>query len=752
MIFKNLFRRKTRTLLTVLGIAIGVAAVVALGAMAEGFVNNYTGLVSGSEADLLVMQADAVDVAFSAVDMTVAERIAAMPDVTEVDGVVYGWLTAAEMDFFIIFGHEPRSRAITHFRVVEGAPLSGGRQILLGKAAAEAMDKSVGDTMRIYGAPYQVVGIFETGQGLEEGSGVISLEEAQKLFNKRRQASIFQVYLRDVERAEAVRTRIEQLFPRKLSVSRAKDYGLDQEWMAIVKGMAWGVALIAVVVGGLGMMNTMIMTVFERTREIGTLRALGWRRGQVLKMILGEALALSTVGGAVGIGLGIGLTRLVARSPGMGALMAGRYTPTLLAQALATALLLGTIGGLYPAWRGANLQPVEALRHEGGGGGGRRWKSGEGGKSVLSLPPGLAAFRELWRRRLRTALTVAGIGVGVASVVALNAMGAGFMEQFNQISSTGGGDLMLRQADVADTSLSSIDERVGRAIAGMPQVEAVTGMVMGIASSEELPFFFAWGLDPAGRGIQQFAPVKGRYIQRPSEIMLGHTAAKMFKKEVGDTLQVLDNRYRIVGIYESGVALEDGAGVMDLREAQRLFGKHRQVSFYQIKVRERDDVEFVRRAIEQRFPEVLVSLSTEFAENTHDMQMFEEYIGGIAFIAVLIGGIVVANTMIMNVYERTREIGTLRALGWRRRMILGMMLRESLLLSLLGGVVGALMGVGLSELAGRAPMMGSFLQAVYEPRLFLQAMGMGLLLGGLGGLYPAWRASQLSPAEALRYE
>ena len=90
MIFKNLFRRKTRTLLTVLGIAIGVAAVVALGAMAEGFVNNYTGLVSGSEADLLVMQADAMDVAFSAVDMTVAERIAAMPDVTEVDGVVYG--------------------------------------------------------------------------------------------------------------------------------------------------------------------------------------------------------------------------------------------------------------------------------------------------------------------------------------------------------------------------------------------------------------------------------------------------------------------------------------------------------------------------------------------------------------------------------------------------------------------------------------------------------------------------------------
>ncbi len=746
MIFKNLFRRKTRTLLTILSIAMGVAALVALGAMAEGFVLNYGSLVSGSDADLLVMQADAMDVAFSSVDMTVAERISGMPDVTEVEGVVHGWLTAGDMSFFIIFGHEPHSRSITHFRVTEGSPLGGGRQILLGKAAADALEKAVGDTMRIYGAPYQVVGIFETGQGVEESSGVVSLEEAQKMFNKPRQVSLFQVYLRDIERSEAVRERIEKLFP-KLSASLSKDYGLNQDWMTYIKGMAWGIALIAVVVGGLGMMNTMIMTVFERTREIGTLRALGWRRGQVLRMILGEALALSTVGAALGIGMGIGLTRLAARSPGLGAMMAGRYTPTLFAQALATALALGTVGGFYPAWRGANLQPIEALRYEGGAGGGKRGR----GRALPHLL-GLTTLRGLWRRRTRTLLTIAGIGVGVATVVALNGIGAGFMAGFNQFSSSGGGDLMLRQADVADTSLSSIDERIGRAIAGMPQVEAVTGMVMGIATSEEFPFFFAWGLEPGERGVQRFPLVEGQYIQRPNEMMLGRTATKMFKKKVGDTLMVYNNRYRIVGIFESGSAFEDGAGVLNLREAQRLFGKPRQVSYYQIKVRDRDDVEFVRRAIEQRFPEVSVSLSTEFAENTQDMQQFQSFVGALSFIAVLLGGVVVANTMIMNVYERTREIGTLRALGWRRRMILGMMLRESLLLSLLSGVAGVLMGVGLCALAGSAPMVGSLLQPSFSPQMFGEAIGLALLLGGLGGLYPAWRASQLSPAEALRYE
>ncbi|MBC8447160.1 MAG: ABC transporter permease, partial [Chloroflexi bacterium] len=354
--------------------------------------------------------------------------------------------------------------------------------------------------------------------------------------------------------------------------------------------------------------------------------------------------------------------------------------------------------------------------------------------------------------RLRTALTMAGIGVGVASIVALNALGAGFIKQFNQFSSAGGGDLTLRQADVADTSLSAIDERIGRAIAAMPQVENVSGMVLGFAMTEDLPFFIAFGLDPAGRGMQQFPVVEGRYVQRPNEMMLGRSAAKMFNKEVGDTFQVYSNRYRVVGIYESDVGMEDGGAVIDLREAQRLFEKPRQVSFYQIKVREPSDVAFVRQAIEQRFPEVLVSLSTEFAENTTDMAQLDEYVNAIAAIALFVGGIVVMNTMIMNVYERTREIGTLRALGWRRRMILSMMLRESLLLSLLSGIVGALMGVGLAQLAGQAPMVGALLEAVYEPRLFLQAIGMGLLLGGLGGLYPAWRASRLSPAEALRYE
>lgn len=110
------------------------------------------------------------------------------------------------------------------------------------------------------------------------------------------------------------------------------------------------------------------------------------------------------------------------------------------------------------------------------------------------------------------------------------------------------------------------------------------------------------------------------------------------------------------------------------------------------------------------------------------------------------------NTMVMSVFERTREIGTLRALGWRRRKILGLVLKESLVLSLLGVAVGAALALGLNGLLQGIPGLGGWLEIVFSPQLIGQTLFIGVLLGMVGGLYPAWRASNLSPAEALRYE
>jgi putative ABC transport system permease protein len=135
-----------------------------------------------------------------------------------------------------------------------------------------------------------------------------------------------------------------------------------------------------------------------------------------------------------------------------------------------------------------------------------------------------------------------------------------------------------------------------------------------------------------------------------------------------------------------------------------------------------------------------------------EMQNMYVMIWAIGALAIIVGGIGMMNTMVMSVFERTREIGTLRALGWRRRRVLAGVIQESLVLSLMGVVLGLLMALGMIALMQLIPMWGEWMQISLSPGLLLQALCISLALGLVGGAYPAWRASQLSPVEALRYE
>jgi putative ABC transport system permease protein len=135
-----------------------------------------------------------------------------------------------------------------------------------------------------------------------------------------------------------------------------------------------------------------------------------------------------------------------------------------------------------------------------------------------------------------------------------------------------------------------------------------------------------------------------------------------------------------------------------------------------------------------------------------DFEASDGMIGAISFMALLVGGVGVLNTMLMAVFERTREIGVLRSLGWRRRAILGLILREALWLGLLGGVVGIGVAYGLVTLLNNEPTIGSMLTALWGWEALARALTVALLLGLLGGLYPAFRATRMQPVEALRYE
>jgi len=367
LIFKNLARRKTRTLLTLLGIAVGVALIVALGAMGEGLHTGYVSMFSGSGASLVMMRKGSYDITLSGVDEDIVTQVAAMPEVSAAGGIVVGGITAPGSTYFYVFGYDPKGFAIQRFKLVEGQMLgashqaTNSREILLGKQAAKAL--KLGDMLRLPGGSFRIVGIYATGNGFEDVASVVSLADGQQLLQKPRQVGAVQIKLRDLRQIDQVREKLERLYP-KLTISESSRAAEAQQAMSTIQDFAWGIALLAIIVGGVGMTNTVTMSAFERTREIGTLRALGWRRRRVLTMVLEESLVISLIGVVAGVALAFVLSQLMKLIPMFGDMLPVVFSPDVLMRALIVALGLGAVGGLYPAWRAANLQSVEALRYE----------------------------------------------------------------------------------------------------------------------------------------------------------------------------------------------------------------------------------------------------------------------------------------------------------------------------------------------------------------------------------------------------
>jgi ABC-type antimicrobial peptide transport system permease subunit len=245
---------------------------------------------------------------------------------------------------------------------------------------------------------------------------------------------------------------------------------------------------------------------------------------------------------------------------------------------------------------------------------------------------------------------------------------------------------------------------------------------------------------------------EGRLLSGNREIMIGRPAAALLQVGVGDIVRLKDVGFRVVGIFETGVTWEEGSGIISLRDAQALFGKPRQVTMLYINIDDPQQAESLRQTIQSAFPEIAVAPSSEFVESGPEMQSMNAMMWAISAMAILVGGIGMANTMFMSVFERTREIGTLRALGWRRRRVLWAVLKESFVLSLIGVLIGVAFSALLSFTLRLIPMWGEALTIILSGALLLQALIIALALGALGGLYPAWRASKLSPVEALRYE
>lgn len=369
-VIKNLIRRPIRSALTVIGLSVAICAVVALVGIAEGFKRSFLELYQQRGVDLVVLRAGASDYLTSTLEESLEERIRCVPGVKGVTGGQLDFVSFEDHDLFLVNvnGWEPGCFLFDELKILEGRKLRSGdrKAVMLGVVLAKNLGKHAGDHLELYGQPdFEIVGVFESFHLYENSGIVMPLAELQRAKDQQGRVTGFTVIVEDGPQGDVLAVqRAIQAIDRGLLVLTTEDYASSTMQFRAAEGMAWLTSAVALIVGAIGMLNTMAMSVFERTGELGLLRAVGWRKSRVVRMILAEAEMLSLSAAVLGTLAARVLTRFLANVGPTRGLIEGRFDPDVIARGFLVAVLLGLVGAFYPALRAAKLAPTEALRNQ----------------------------------------------------------------------------------------------------------------------------------------------------------------------------------------------------------------------------------------------------------------------------------------------------------------------------------------------------------------------------------------------------
>jgi putative ABC transport system permease protein len=385
---RNLGRRKMRTTLTILGITIGIWALVVFGSMA----NKIDSLVAGGSdfyADKVTVNAKGGAMGLGGpMDIGLRDRIEQLPGVSVVvphvvlllsddpSGMTMG--TPEVITSATAGADEGRETFPFHYasgRAIDAAD-NGSDVVVLGSDLARQFDASVGETLVLRGRRFEVVGILEPTLTAPDGDAMVPLSAAQELFvaslppliaaglTPSEIATGFTVYPTDGTDPEAVADSIDAALP-DVATMTGKDF--DQQIgsaTSILNAILVGIALISLVVGGLSVVNTMAMSIAERTREIGIKRAIGGSRVRIVRELVVEAGLIGFIGGAIGLVLGAVVVILANDSGRSSGTVLFELTTGTAITAVAFSTILGALAGFVPAVHAARLDPVSALRYE----------------------------------------------------------------------------------------------------------------------------------------------------------------------------------------------------------------------------------------------------------------------------------------------------------------------------------------------------------------------------------------------------
>ncbi len=358
----NLLRRRTRTLLSILGIGLAIGGAVALLSLGRGIVDSVASALEERGTDLIVTQRGTVDVFGGRLPEDIAARLQAVPGVSAVAGEMITFTATQGDRQVLVAGWAPNSPSWREVRLVAGhVPRPEERRaVLLGDAAAESLGLKPGDDIALFDESFAVAGIARWSSVMNRGAVVMRLAELQEVSFRPGQVTGFLVRLAPGADAAAVRAALAAAAP--VLVSDAREMVGQDRNLAVLQAVSYAVSLIALALGGLNVLSTQLMAVQERRREIAMIAAMGWSDARLIGLVVLEGMVLGVAGCVLGIAIGIAASGLFGAIPQIGHYIAFRPTVEGLGLPVLGALLLCLLGALYPAWRAVCVLPAEALR------------------------------------------------------------------------------------------------------------------------------------------------------------------------------------------------------------------------------------------------------------------------------------------------------------------------------------------------------------------------------------------------------
>lgn len=367
LIAQNVWAKKARSIGLAFAVTIAVMTVVTLTAVSSSLESSAAAVLTIGKANFTVAQKGVSDIITSSIDDQQLTQVKSAHGVRSAVGVlVYMEHLSASAPLFLEIGIQPSDLTRFGVQVVAGHAYTAGstHEMMLGWKTAQNYGAHVGSRFHTNGTTYTVVGIYSTGISFADLGAMFPLQTLQAYNRTPGSVTLIFVKVQPGVSIPGVEKEITKSNPELATIRTESEFGRADRNLEFLEAAATGSTVLAIVIGAIIVANAMLLSLFERTREFGLLRAVGWSRQRLLSLMIGEAALIGLVGIAFGVGLSYLAVAVLETLPDLRGVLSTTFTAEIVARGLYTGFGMTIVGTLYPAIRGAFLKPLKALSHE----------------------------------------------------------------------------------------------------------------------------------------------------------------------------------------------------------------------------------------------------------------------------------------------------------------------------------------------------------------------------------------------------